>query len=395
VSSISTIDSLPSAEGDLIEATELRTLRASNWAARSARGVEILDYDHGFQVLEHPGLEKGPSFQRRLDQLGMTGEARRFFDMGVPNTEGEYRKKLRGPLGALFRPTQVAKLRDGVRSVARAAVDELDASGPVDLLEKLCWTIPSRTYCDLVSIPHSKADEVASIAKVAVGPLLTGDTAQLQSASDAVLEAVDLVREHLAAKRANPGDDFTSVMIRQQEKGLLTEDELFAEAFSILMASVDNTTHQMASVFGVLLTDRSLWQAFLNDRELRAPLIEEVIRLYPRFGTVFRYARNETVVDDLTVPADTWVFVSTRAGQRDPAVYEQPDEFRIDRPVKRPPMFGAGPYNCLGQNLARMEIEEAMLAVADRYPEIALAEVWTRSHTNAVTETSNLVVTLA
>src|SRR5690606_37012929 len=126
-----------------------------------------------------------------------------------------------------------------------------------------------------------------------------------------------------------------------------------------------NTAHQMGNVFGALLSDRSRWVALLEDRERRAPLIAETIRLYPRFGTIFRYAPHEAELGGVTVPADSWVFVSVRSGQRDPAVFDNPDEFRIDRPTKRPLMFGGGPYNCLGQNLARMEIEEALLAVAD------------------------------
>src|SRR5690606_20796394 len=118
----------------------------------------------GFEVLEHPALQKGPSFQYRIDSVGLEGEARRYMEMAVPNSEGDYRKRLRAPLGALFRPTQVAKLRDAVRQIARDAVSQISADGPVDLMESLCWVLPSRTYCHLVSIPEEMAPKIRSIS---------------------------------------------------------------------------------------------------------------------------------------------------------------------------------------------------------------------------------------
>lgn len=388
-------DELPFVSGELTDVAELAAMRDQSWAARSDRGLEVLTYERGFEVLEHPALQKGPSFQYRIDSVGLEGEARRYMEMAVPNSEGDYRKRLRAPLGALFRPTQVAKLRDAVRQIARDAVSQISADGPVDLMESLCWVLPSRTYCHLVSIPEEMAPKIRSISDRILSVLLTVDHERRHEAEEAVLESVEIVKEHLEQRRRNLGDDFTSVMIRQQQAGMLTEEELFIEAFSILQASVDNTAHQMGNVFGALLSDRSRWVALLEDRERRAPLIAETIRLYPRFGTIFRYAPHEAEVGGVTVPADSWVFVSVRSGQRDPAVFHNPDEFRIDRPTKRPLMFGGGPYNCLGQNLARMEIEEALLAVADAYPEVALAEEWVQRHTNAVSETTRLSVTTA
>ena len=389
-----TVPDLPWLSGQMTDLDELREARSRSWVGRSDRGLEVLTYDEGFQVLEHPELLKGPSWTRRLDELGVDGEARRYYDMAVPATEGAYRKKLRAPLGALFRPSRVAKLREAVRRIARDAVEEIEPASSVDLMAQLCRVVPPRVYCELVSMPYELAPEVARISDVTLGALLTVDHSRKQEAMDAMLAAVELVREHLEARRNNLGDDFTSVMIRQQMDGMLTEDELFAEALSILQASVDNTMHEMGNVFGMLLTQPQRWQDFLGDRELCGSIIDEVIRLYPRFGTIFRYAPGEVVINDQVVPADSWVFVSVRAGQRDPQVFTEPDEYRLDRPTKRALMFGAGTYNCLGQGLARLEIEEALRAVADRYPGLSLTDPWLRRDTNAVTETTQLQVSL-
>lgn len=388
-----TIDQLPEVSGSLADDHELHAIRQESWAARSERGIEVLTYEQGMEVLDHPDFLKGPSFQYRLDKLGISGEARRYMDMGVTNTEGELRRKMRAQLGALFRPTQIAKLRTAVRDIAHRTLDEAGDPSEWDLMD-MFWRIPAMTYCELVSVPYSEANTLIRIADSVLGTLLTENRDRREEAEAAILESVGIVREHLNARRGNLGDDFTSVMIRQQEDGLMTEEQLVAQSFSLLQASVDNTAHQMGNTFGALLSQRDRWDDFVKDPSLRGRIIEETIRLHPRFGTIFRLAARDTVIDDLEVPAGTWAFVSVRAAQRDPGVFEHPDDYRLDRQPRRPVMFGAGPYNCLGQNLARMEIEEALSAVAERYPKVQLTGGWKRYQANAVSETTSLVVDL-
>lgn len=378
---------------DLTDPDRLRELRGKHWAARSERGIEVLGYDQGMQVLEHPSLLKGPSFQYRLDQLGIQGEARRYIDMGITNKEGEERRQMRASMGALFRPTQIAKLRAAIREIAHSLLDEVTDPSEFELM-RLCWEIPARTYCELVSIPYDQSATVIRIADSVLGTLLNVDRSRREEAEEAILESVGIVRQHLDARRGIPGDDFTSVMIRQQEDGLMTEEQLVAQSFALLQASVDNTAHQMGNTFGMLLAEPGRWQQFIDDRSLRTPIIEESIRLYPRFGTIFRLAEEDVTIDDVTIREGEWAFVSVRAAQRDPVFFDDPDEYRVNRAASRPLMFGAGPYNCLGQNLARMEIEEAMDAVADRFPNVSLTGEWARRQSNAVSETVTLVVDL-
>ncbi len=390
---MSALDALPEVFGDLTDVDDLRANAARGWAARSDRGIEVFGYDQGMQVLEHPDLLKGPSFQYRLDQLGISGEARRYMDMGITNKEGEERRQMRASLGALFRPSQVARLRAAIREVAESVLDSVTDPTQWDLM-RLCWEIPARTYCELVSIPHAESGTVIRIADSVLGTLLNVDTRRREEAEAAILESVDIVRTHLDARRSDLGDDFTSVMIRQQQDGLMTEEQLVAQSFALLQASVDNTAHQMGNTFGLLLTEPERWRRLVADRSLRGAAIEEAIRLHPRFGTIFRLASTDVRIDDVVIPEGSWVFVSARAGQRDPEFFDEPDVYRWDRPATRPLMFGAGPYNCLGQNLARMEIEEALDAVIERYPDLELTGGWKRRSTNAVSETTELVVNL-
>jgi cytochrome P450 len=220
--------------------------------------------------------------------------------------------------------------------------------------------------------------------------LLTNDQSRRQESIDALYESLAFVAEHIAARREDLGDDFTSAMIRQQLDGKLTEDEVLHEAAALLQASVDNTVHQIGIVFGQLLSERSRWESVLADQELVPQAVEESIRLRPRFNTIFRQADGDVEFRDQVFEDGSWVFVSVRATQRDPRVFPDPAEFRLDRPTHRAMMFGGGPYNCLGQHLARMEFHETLKAVQRRFPAARLVDDWAVHETNAVTEVTHL-----
>jgi cytochrome P450 len=390
-----TTTDVPWITADSTDLRELEEARDQSWIARSDRGYEVLGYGNGLRVLEHPALLKGPSFLKRLDDLGIVdGEIRRRWNQVVTTTEGDQRKKMRVPLAKLLRPMQISKLKDTVRKTVHDILDEIDDPTEVDLLDELAWKIPSRMYCHLVSAPVGLAPTVARLSDGVLGPLLTNDHTRKQEFIDTFLEGLAFVREHIDARRADLGDDFTSAMIRQQLAGDLTEEELHAEALSILQASIDNTVHQTAITFGKLLEEPSRWQDILGDPAKIPAATEEAIRLRPRFNTIFRLAAEDVEIDGFPIEAGSWVYVSVRASQRDPEVFDAPGTWRLDRPTVRPMMFGAGPYNCLGQHLARLEINEAVLAVAQRFPGLRLTDGWTTRETNAITEVTGLRVAL-
>ncbi|MBE1594100.1 MULTISPECIES: cytochrome P450 [Streptomyces] len=390
-----TLTDVPWITAGTTDLRELEKARVKSWIARSDRGYEVLRYGPGLGVLEHPSLLKGPSFLKRLDDLGIVdGELRRFWNQVVTTTEGDQRKRMRVPLAKLLRPMQISKLKDTVRQTVHDILDEVDDPTDVALLDGLAWKIPSRLYCHLVSAPVELAPTVARLSDSVLGPLLNNELDRRQEFIDATWEAIALARDHIGARRRDLGDDFTSAMIRQEEAGDLTEEEVHAEAVAILTASIDNTVHQIGITFGKLLEEPSRWQDVVADPAKIPAATEEAIRLRPRFNTIFRLAAEDVEIDGFPIEAGAWVYVSVRASQRDPEVFNDPGTWRLDRPTVRQMMFGAGPYNCLGQHLARLEINEAVLAVAQRFPGLRLTEDFTTRENNAVTEVTRLQVSL-
>ena len=386
---------LPRISANTAAVEDYAQARRENWVAQSSRGLEVLRYRQGWAVLRHPELEKGPAFLRRLDDVGLTsGPVRKAWEEALICNEGEVRDRLRQPLMQLFSPAEMGKLRGHVRAIVNEVLDEIDDPSDVDLMDQIAWRIPSRVYCHLISAPKSLAPKMVLISDTMVSPILTCDRARLQDSIDAFNEGWSFIEEHIEARRQDLGDDFTSLMIRQQMDGLLTQRELIMQGMSILQASMDNTLHQIGLTMGTLLEDPSRWRKLVDEPDLVGKALEETLRMRPRFGTIFRYARLAVELEDIVIPADSWVFVSTRSAGRDETQFEDPDDFRLDRPATRPLMFGAGPYNCLGQTLARLEITELLNALLTRFPGIRLLGDWRVHDTNAVSEVPHLRVSL-
>ena len=371
---------------------DLDRMSAGTWAVTSSRGLEVLHFAPAVAALEHPSLAKGVSFQRRLDDLGITeGPARDDWNQMLVTTEGAHRRALRRPFAVLLAGPQVKRLAADVRQIIEDVLDEIPANRDIDLMADIAWKVPSRVYCHLVAAPLDHAPLVASLSDRTLAPILTRDRDRRQDSIDAFNTTRDFVREHLGARRREGlGDDFASIMIRQQIEGLQTEEELIYEGIALLQASVDNTVHQLGLVLGVLLSEPKRWQSIVDDPSLIPAAIEEAMRLAPRFNTVFRQAHEAANLNGYAVAQGEWVFVSTLAANRDPDRFPDPDDFRLDRRMVRALQFGGGPYSCLGQTLARIELQEAISAISQRFPTLALAKPWTCHVTNAVTEVTDL-----
>ncbi|MBL6425907.1 MAG: cytochrome P450 [Maritimibacter sp.] len=383
---------LPHVETLGTDRDQLDRLSAQSWAVTSERGLEVLHFAPAAETLEHKSLAKGVSFQRRLDDLGITdGPARDDWEQMLVTTEGAHRRALRRPFAVLLAGPQVKKLTGEVRRIVEGILDEIPEGREIDVMGDIAWKVPSRVYCHLVAAPLDQAPMVASLSDRTLAPVLTVDRSRRQDSIDAFNTTRDFVREHLGARRREGlGDDFASIMIRQQIEGLQTEEELIYEGIALLQASVDNTVHQLGLVLGTLLSDPTRWQAIVQDASLIPASIEEAMRLTPRFNTVFRQAHEATKLNGHPLDAGEWVFVSTLAANRDPERFVDPHDFRLDRRMVRALQFGGGPYSCLGQTLARIELQEAVSAISERFPNLELNAPWTTHVTNAVTEVSKL-----
>jgi cytochrome P450 len=389
------VESLPWVDPDAASLAELGELRERGPVARSDRGLEVLRYAEGMALLRDRRFHKGSTFRWRLDAFGITeGPVREAWNRMLVTNDGEARTHLRLPVSRLLGHRQMAKLAGAVRAIADDVLDAVPAGEELDLMRHVAWRIPPLVYCELFSAPPEEAPRAARLSDSTLGPILTLDASRRQESLDAFVESEEFIRTYVDRRRGDLGDDFTSALIREQEAGNLTESELVETGIGLLQASIDNTVHQIGLVLGTLLEEPARLARLVADPGLIPQAVEEVIRLRPRFGTIFRIAASDLDLHGLDVEDGTAVFVSVRAGQRDPRRFEDPDAFVLDREAAPPLMFGNGPYSCLGQHLARMEIHALLHALVERFPAAHLTAPLAYRDFNAVTEVTTLRGTL-
>jgi cytochrome P450 len=173
-------------------------------------------------------------------------------------------------------------------------------------------------------------------------------------------------------RRLSLTDDLLSNLIRAEDDGdRLNADELRMTAASILVAGTDTTRNQLAASMQVLCDHPEQWTLLRDQPELAMGAVEESMRHSPSVCSTLRTVNEDVALGGYTFPEGTFVFVNTYAANCDPTVYEDPERFDITR-AGAPAIltFGGGIHYCLGANLARLELAEALKILAHRMPNL-------------------------
>ncbi|MCX5435647.1 MULTISPECIES: cytochrome P450 [unclassified Streptomyces] len=312
------------------------------------------------QLMEDFGIKEGPVRDFRADSVLMA--------------EGPRHLRLRTPLARFMGPATVENIRDVLRGIIRDLAADLDPAAPVDFHGVIDRRLPARVYCYLAGAPVEDAPKVASLSERTLS-LLNRDPSLIPDILEAYDELFAYLRELVARKRAQGlGEDMLSFLIGRHDAGKLNEKELFDEATAMLEASSVNTTHQAGLVVWTLLRNREIWQRLVEDHTLIPAAITEVLRLYPRPGVISRIATEDIDLNGTVIPTGSDVHVAVWSANRDPERFGSPAEFVLERENNQPLTFSTGGHNCLGQGLAKVEMEEVVRYLADHFPDAVVVE---------------------
>lgn len=374
---------------------EYAQARRQSWVATSDRGFEVLTHDNGWAIMSSKEFDIGGGFGAILDLVGVTeGPYREEWNKQIVCHDDDMRDPMRVPFAKLLRPQSVAKLQGLVRDLINGILDDIEDPSNVDFMEQIGNRLPTQLYCSLVSVPLEMAPEILRITEAINPPILTLDRDRMPASEAAYWEGKALLKEHIEARRANLGDDFTSELLRLEEEGLIEPGNTITFAMSLLIASMDNTMHQLGLTFGTLLEDRTRWEQVLARPTAATQAAEETFRLRPRFNVIARHTARPVTIDDFTFPENSWIWISTRSGGRDESKFENADQFQLGRPATRALQFGAANYSCLGATLARLEVSETIRIIAERFPNVRMLGSWKPSIGPMVSECENLKISL-
>lgn len=288
--------------------------------------------------------------------------------------------RLRRLVSAAFTPRHVEDYRDAIRTRVRACLDQLQASGGGDWVSTVAAPIPIGVICDLVGVPESDHDYlielsdhlVAGTANEPLDPGAYGNTTELRllpfnsPAAYAMSQyAIDLCNE----RRRRPADDLITKLIEAEVDGERLTDSELANFFRLMIFAGNETTR--SSMSHLALHYQQFGDAIdmvRADRSLLPNLCDEVIRYSSPILYFRRTVTNETELAGTSLAAGDKVVMWYASANFDSDVFEEPLEFRADRPqVPAHVAFGGGgAHFCLGASLARLEIAELLTEMLDR-----------------------------
>ncbi|TDV57455.1 cytochrome P450 [Actinophytocola oryzae] len=291
--------------------------------------------------------------------------------MGHTTTEGHHR--FQQLLKRYFTPSTVNGLRPRVRALTGELLDAVADRGRMDVVRDLAYPLPADIIAEMFGMPRGDRERLRAWSRQLGVVFRNPDTAQFLVSQDNVLEMQDYLRGIVAARRAEPGDDLISMFVGAEREGLVTEDEIVANCGLLLFAGHETTANLVTRGLHTLLNHPDQLALLRARPELNRYAVEEMLRHAGPVVTVVRQTVAPVVVDGHEIPVGQHLFLAVYSANHDPAVFPDPMRFDITRKNNRHVAFGIGAYYCLGAALARVETDECLRLLLDRFPDLRFA----------------------
>ncbi|HEV3000348.1 MAG TPA: cytochrome P450 [Solirubrobacteraceae bacterium] len=341
-------------------------LRERGWIARTPLAYLVLEREAasfflrtksatfpGKQIAELFDISEGPLHEE--------------IERNILHIDGADHRRLRNLVNPAFTP----RAADRWRPVMRGFLDELwaavPASGECDFVAAFAKPYPSLTIAAVMGAPREDAPRLAEwsnwIQRQFDGPTLLAERHRVEQAC---AEFYEWAGEMLRVRRATPGDDLVSTLIAEEQDGdRLSDVELVNLVLNVLVGGVDTTQSQLAHAVRLFAEHPDQWDLVRADPEAHVPrAVEEALRYEPITPFTARIMREDVEYGGVTFPEGTIVLVATVTANRDGV--EDADRFDVTREPTKPLTFGAGIHYCLGANLAKAELQEALTFLAAR-----------------------------
>jgi cytochrome P450 len=308
------------------------------------------------------GLERGAMFD--------------VFDHGMLTANGDTHRRRRAPFTKLFAVRAISEMRPHIRRTIEDVIDGFYDDGEIELVDKFASPIPARVIADLFGLPREDIPDFARDSYEATQILGFGLSPERIADIEKAGERLhDYIAKVLDERRRSPRNDFLSAYLTAAtEAGEMSPEEILYQIFLLVAAATDTTRMSMAAQTSLLLQHRRQWTEVCRDPSLVPAAVTEALRLEPSGSAATRISREDIEVDGTVIPAGELVTFSTMSAMRDERVYDHPDAFNIHRTnmPRLHPVFGYGVHRCIGEALARAELEESLAALTARIPQMQM-----------------------
>jgi cytochrome P450 len=276
--------------------------------------------------------------------------------------------RLRPLVSRAFSPRAVERLRPRIESIAAGLLDRIAPRGACELIEEYALPLPLRVICDVVGVPEADVSCVQDWS----ARLLAADMGEPELVPGIAGELHEYLLALAGEKRRAADRSVFAELVAARQAGALSEAELTAMGFLLLLAGHETTVNLIANGTLALLENPPAWRRMSTGGDAAA-VVEELLRHgSPLEVATARYATEDVEIEGVRIRSGDMVFVGLGAANRDPQAFPEPDRLDPDRDPVGHLAFGHGIHYCPGAALARLEGEIALRGLARRFPDLEL-----------------------
>ncbi len=295
-----------------------------------------------------------------------------------PPAQSRYRKTV----GKAFSTRRVLELEPRVRAAVDAMIDAWPSKGRVDFMNQFAIGFPVRVIAQLLTMDREREADIKRWSDDSVAALgVEIERERRLEAARGVVELQQYWAGRFESARENPKDDLISDLADatfQEEDGsrrLLTMDEMVSIVQQLMVAGNETTTKLLNATMKLLLENDGEWDAIVRDPARIEGVVEESLRLSTPNQGMFRQVRRDVVLEGVSIPKGSTLWLIFGSANRDESVFPDPDRFDPTRKnLKEHVAFGRGAHFCIGAPLARLEMRVALEQLTKRLREVRLAD---------------------
>ena len=304
--------------------------------------------------------------------MGLYQYVREFFsDWFIQHDRPEH-AEMRMVVHGYFNPKAMEQWRPMVQNAVQSLLDEAEERGSMDAMKDFAVPLPLLVIAQMMGMPNQDRSFIRQLAEKLLF-LGRGELDRMQPLADGIKGLLDYLSPIVDERVKNPGDDLLSVLAIGEKKGIYNRQEVLANAILLLLAGHETTINLICNGTLALIQHPDQLKAFQEDpvgRAVRAT--EECLRFDAPVRSIQRIASEDIELNGKTIRKDERLRWFISSANRDPDVFTDPETFDISRHPNPHVAFGSGIHHCLGATLARLEGQEALKMLVERFSNLDL-----------------------